>query len=244
MRRVLITGAGGEIGYRLRKGLADEYELVLADRASQVSASRREKIFTGDLSDLAAVQAAMAGVDAVVHLAAHPDEGSFEQLLRDNIVVTHTVFEAMRRAGVARMLFASSNRVTGLYPSSVPVGPRSAVRPDGTYASTKVFGETLGRLYADRYGLEVACLRLGSFGERPRDVRQLSTWLSPRDCLQLFRRGLELPRLSFLVVYGVSANSRRWWSEEGWSTLGYEPEDNAEEFSADIDGPAPVIQGV
>jgi uronate dehydrogenase len=243
MMRVLITGAAGRIGRCLRQGLSDDYALVLLDRRRQSPAGPGEELIELDLTDLAAAEAAMAGVDAVVHLAAQADLGApWEKLLKDNIVSTHTVFEAARRAAVGRLVFASSNHVTGLYPASMTVGPDTPVGPDGLYGATKAFGEALARMYADRHGMAVACLRLGSFGQRPADLRQLSTWLSPRDCVQLFRRCLELPDLDFIIVYGTSANTRRYWTDEGWSKLGYRPEDDAEAFAAGVEGGAPAVR--
>jgi uronate dehydrogenase len=244
MKRVVITGAAGQIGRLLRHGLSEHYTLVLVDRRPQAPPGRGEEVVTMNLTDLAAAEAAMAGGDAVVHLAARADEAPFEELLDDNVVSTYTVFEAARRAGVPRVIFASSNRVTGMYPTSARVGPESPVRPDGAYAVSKVFGEALARLYADEHGLEVACLRLGSVAERPSDVRDLSTWLSPCDCRQLVHRCLETPELDFITVYGVSANTRNWWSDEGWSRLGYRPEDDAESFSSEVGGLAPEVQGL
>jgi uronate dehydrogenase len=155
--------------------------------------------------------------------------------------ITYNIFEAARRAGVRRVVLASSSRVTGLYPQTVRVGPESPVRPDGHYAVSKVFGEALGRLYADRHGLEVVCLRIGTFLEQPTDVRHLSTWLSPRDCIQLIRRCLEAKELDFMVVYGVSANTRRWCSVDGWGRLGYTPRDDAEEFASNVRRPSATI---
>jgi uronate dehydrogenase len=240
--RVLITGAAGRIGRCLRQGFSDDYELVLVDRRRQSPAGPREELMALDLTDLAAAEAAMAGVDAVVHLGAQSDEASpWEELVDDNIVATHAVFEAARRAGAGRLVFASSNRVTGLYPTSMQVGPDTPVRPDGLYAVSKAFGEALARLYADEHGMAVACLRLGSFQPRPGNVRELSTWLSPRDCVQLVRCCLELPELDFAVVYGISDNTRRYWSDEGWSDLGYRPEDDAEAFAAAIESGASAV---
>jgi uronate dehydrogenase len=242
VKRVLITGAAGSIGRCLRQGLSD-YALVLVDRRRQSAAGPGEELIALELTDLAATEAAMAGVDAVVHLAAQADLAApWEKLLNDNIVSTHTVFEAARRARVDRLVFASSNHVTGLYPASTQVGPDTPVRPDGLYAATKAFGEALARMYADRHGIAVACLRIGSFGQRPADQRQLSTWLSPRDCVQLVRRCLELPELDWIIVYGTSANTRRYWTDEGWSKLGYRPEDDAEAFAASVVGGVPAVR--
>jgi uronate dehydrogenase len=240
IQRVLITGAAGEIGRSLRTGLKGHYPVLrLLDVAAQPAAELGEEVVTLDLNDRDATEAAMEGIDAVIHLAAIAGEASFDEILSGNITTTYSVFEAARRAGVRRVVFASSNHVTGFYPRTESVKPDDPVRPDTFYGVSKVFGEALGRLYVDKYRLEVVCLRIGSFGERPTRPRQLSTWLSPRDCVQLVRCSLDAPAVGFTVVYGVSANSRRWWTDEAAARLGYRPQDDAEAFAGQIDGPQP-----
>jgi uronate dehydrogenase len=237
-QRVLITGAAGNIGRTLRAGLKGRYpSLRLLDVAPQQAAGPGEEVVTLDLNDRPATEAAMKDVDMVIHLAAIADEASFDEILAGNLTTTYSVFETARRAGVRRVVFASSNHVTGFYPRAEPVGPDDPVRPDGFYGVSKAFGEALGRLYAEKYGLEVICLRIGTFAERPTTPRHLSTWLSPRDLVQLVRCCLEVPAVGFTVVYGVSANTRSWWKNDAAMSLGYRPQDNAEEFAAQIEEP-------
>jgi uronate dehydrogenase len=242
MTKVVVTGANGFVGRALCKSLVGAgYSTIGTVRThGRVDASTRcAYAITGDIDRTTNWFSCLNAADAVVHLAAQAnEEAPWEKLLNDNVVSTHAVFEAARRAGVGRVVFASTNHVTGSYPASMNVGPDTPVRPDGLYAATKVFGEALGHVYAHRHGLAVACLRIGSFRQRPADLRELSTWLSPRDCVQLVRRCLELPELDFIVVYGISANTRRYWSDEGWRNLGYRPEDDAEAFAAGIESPA------
>jgi uronate dehydrogenase len=237
--RVLITGAAGSIGRTLRSGLRGRYPLRLLDAAPQEAAEPGEELVTLDLNDRPATEAAMEDVGMVIHLAAIAHEASFDDILGGNITTTYSVFESARRAGVRRVVFASSNHVTGFYPRNEPVGPGDPVRPDGFYGVSKAFGEALGRLYAEKYGLQVVCLRIGTFADRPTTPRQLSTWLSPRDCIQLVRCCLDAPDVGFVVVYGVSANTRSWWRNDAAASLGYRPQDNAEEFAAQIEEPPP-----
>jgi uronate dehydrogenase len=240
IERVLITGAAGNIGRALRAGLKGHYALLrLADAAPQEPAETGEEVITVDLNDRPATQTATEGLDAVVHLAAIAQEASFDDILAGNITTTYSVFEAARRAGVRRVVFASSNHAIGFYPRGETIGPHDPVRPDTFYGLSKAFGEALGRLYADKYGLEVVCLRIGSFAERPTTTRQLSIWLSPRDCVQLVRCCLDAPAVGFKIVYGVSANTRSWWKDDAAATLGYHPQDNAEEFAGDFEEPEP-----
>lgn len=237
MRRILITGAAGNIGRSLRAGLAGRYELLrLADVKPQHPARPGEEVLALDLNDRARTEAAMEGIDGVVHLAAIPHEDDFDAILAGNVTTTYSVFEASRRAGgVRRVVFASSGHVTGFYPSDKTVRPADPVRPDTFYGVSKVFGEALGRLYADKHGLEVVCLRIGSFAERPTRPRQLAIWLSPRDCVELVRCSLEAPEVGFAIVFGVSANTRSWWRDDAAALLGYRPQDDAEAFAAEIE---------
>jgi uronate dehydrogenase len=239
-QRVLITGAAGSIGRALRTGLRGHYPVLrLLDVAPQKAAEPGEEVITLDLNDRVAAEAAMKDVDIVIHLAAISREAGFEEILAGNITTIYSVFEGARRAGVRRVVFASSHHVTGFYPRGEAVGPDDPVRPDSLYGVSKVFGEALGRLYAEKYGLQVVCLRIGSFSERPTRPRQLSTWLSPRDCLQLVRCCLDAPAVGFMIVYGVSANTRSWWKDEAAARLGYRPQDNAEEFAGHVEEPPP-----
>lgn len=240
-QRVLVTGGLGQIGRCLYNGLADRYRLVLLDRQDAHAAEfPGAEVVTADLTDFDATCQVMSGVDAVVHLAAHPVEAPFEKIVTDNILTVHTVFEAARRTGVGRVIFASSNHVTGFYRRAETIGPDAPVRPDTFYGASKAHGEAVGRLYADKYGIDVICLRIGSFLDRPTDIRHLSTWLSPRDCQELVSCCLDAPELGYLAVYGASRNTRSWWSDSGWERLGYRPQDDAETFASAV-GPEPGV---
>ena len=235
MKRLVITGAAGRIGTVLRGGLRDlAEELVLVDLNPLEAQDDREETVVADLADMDRALAALAGADAVVHLAGIPGEGSFDRLLGPNFVATHNVFEAARRQGVRRIVFASSNHATGMYPVGRRIGPDDPVRPDTIYGVGKVFGESLGRLYSDKHGLEVACIRIGSFRERPETPRELHTWLSHADAMGLFRACLCAPGVRFTIVYGISANTRAWWDISDARRLGYEPVDDAERFAAEL----------
>lgn len=233
MHRILITGAAGAIGRVLRAGLAGAYPVVrLSDIAPMDDAGPGEEVVPADLRDLAAMERAMADVDGVVHLGGVPVENPWEPIHEANIVGCYHAFEAARRAGVRRFVFASSNHVIGYYRRPERIGPDVPPRPDGRYGVSKLFGEGLARLYADKHGLECVCLRIGSFQPEPKDVRMLSTWISHRDTVELVRRALDAPRVHFEVVYGVSANERNWWDNPGGERIGYAPRDNAEDYAA------------
>ena len=238
-KTVVITGSAGRIGRSLREGLLAHYDLRLLDIAEQDKAKKGETVISVDITDIEAMQTALSGAEAVVHLAAIPEEAPPEELVDPNLIGVYSVYEAARRSGVKRVIFASSNHVTGFYPRDVVTGPDDSMRPDTFYATTKAYGELLGRMYYEKWGLEVACLRIGAFRERPTSISQLSLWLSPRDCLQLVQRCLEAHDLGYLVVYGISANDRSWWSNESAKKIGYVPQDNAECFASVVEASGP-----
>jgi uronate dehydrogenase len=230
--RVVLTGAAGRIGSVLREAWRGSWAMRLVD-VRDVAPLADEEVLALDLADFPALRRAMAGVDVVVHLAAIPGEDSFSRLVEANVVGTYNVFEAARQTGVRRVVFASTNHVTGFYARRERVGPSDPVRPDSLYAVTKVFGEALGRLYFDKWGLEVVCVRIGSFGERPTTARALGTWLSERDAVQLFTKAMTAPAVGFLVVYGASRSRWSSWENPGAAVLGYTPLDDVEEAAAE-----------
>jgi len=187
-----------------------------------------------DVGDAAAVTAAMRGVEAVIHLAATLRSEPFADVVETNIVGTHTVFEAARAERVPRLVYASSNHAVGLTPRTSVAAVDVPVRPDSLYGVSKVYGEALARLYHDRYGIAVACLRIGTYRERPSEVRHLSTWLSPGDLVRLMQAAVTSPSLGFATVYGISANTRGWWDLAPGRELGYEPRDDAEAYAERI----------
>jgi nucleoside-diphosphate-sugar epimerase len=255
IRRVLVTGGDGIIGSVVRRTLADAYELSFLTLRPASFASH-----VGNITRLASIRPAFRGVDAVVHLAgASSVDSPWEQVLANNVVGTYNVFEAARQAGVKRVVYASSNHTIGMYevegaPGIYDLDDERAfdvsvpVRPDSLYGVSKVFGEALGRLYADRHQMDVICLRIGAVREsddptkaeagRPFEPfpvlttdqsrqRLRAVWLSHRDCAQLIQRALEAP-VHWAVVYGVSNNPRRFWDlGAARDLLGYEPLDSA-----------------
>ena len=147
MNRILITGAAGRIGRTLREGLAQGYELLrLLDVAPLGEAAAREELVRADIADLAAIEAALDGIDCVVHLAAVPEEDTWEKILPANMVGTYNVFEAARRRGARRIVFASTNHVVGFHRRERRLDEHVMPRPDTRYGASKAFGEALGRL--------------------------------------------------------------------------------------------------
>lgn len=232
-----MTGAAGAIGAVLRKGLAGRYPVLrLSDRVDLGAARDGEEIVQADLRDIAAVTDAARGCDAIVHLGGIPEEADWESIHGANLIGTYNLYEAARIAKVKRVVFASSNHVVGFYRRDKHVGPDEPMRPDTRYGLSKACGELIARLYADKYGIQSVCLRIGSFRPEPLDRRMLSTWISHRDTVELVACALEAEDLIFEIVYGVSANNRGWWRNPGAARIGFQAKDNAEVFAEKIDG--------
>ena len=205
MSRILMTGAAGGIGTSLRKLLPPIYpDLLLSDLKAPADLRKDEKFKAADLSDLAQVEAICEGVDGILHFGGFSVEGPWDNILQSNIIGCYNLFEAARKAGVKRIIFASSNHAVGFYPRTTTIPTEVIPRPDSRYGLSKVFGEGLGALYAYKHGIGVTSLRIGNVNDEPIDVRRLSIWLKPEDLVKLIRIGLERPGLVYEVMYGVS----------------------------------------
>jgi len=231
MKTILITGAAGGIGGHLRRELAGKYRLRLSDLRPVKPLAKGESFLRADITRLGDLLRATKGVDAVVHLGGYSVEGRWEDIHPANIVGCYNAFEAARRNGVKRFLFASSNHAVGFYRRDEVIDHRVMVRPDSRYGVAKAFGEALGRLYADKYGMQVFCMRIGNVNPAPLDKRRLSIWISPRDMAQLVEIGIEHPEIRFEIVYGVSDNARSWYDNANALRLGYAPRDDSEIYA-------------
>ena len=133
-----------------------------------------------------------------------------------------------------RLLFATSNHAVGFYSRDEVIDHRVYPKPDSRYGVSKVFGEALASLYADKYGLEVLCMRIGNVNPKPVDKRRLSLWISSRDLAQLVSIGVEHPAIHFEIVYGVSGNKRSWYDNSNAHRLGYRPQDDSEAWAEEV----------
>jgi uronate dehydrogenase len=232
MQRVLMTGAAGGIGRALRETLRGVYPILrLSDRVALAPARDGEEIDRTELSDFASVERMVEGVDGIIHLGGISGENDWPAILEGNIIGFYNLFEAARRAGVQRIVFATSNHAVGFYPRAQRIDHRVVPRPDSRYGVSKAFGEALASLYSDKHGIGVLCTRIGNFGEKPIDKRRLSIWISPRDYTQLVRIGLEHPDIRYEIVYGVSNNRRSWYDNSNAERLGYRPLDDSEPYA-------------
>jgi nucleoside-diphosphate-sugar epimerase len=247
--RIAVTGSSGTIGAHLCTDLKRDYDLVRIDlNGADV---------TADVQHFDAMLKAIAGCETVIHLAGVVQvDADWESVYGTNIGGTYNVYEAARRNGVKRIIFASSNHAVGMHEvQNAPamyepgfgrvIGVDEPFCPDGLYGVWKAFGETLGRYYSDKYGIQVACIRIGSItrADDPRDesVRESSrwlnltdeqkfkrfaaTWMSQRDFARLVRAILDRD-VPYAVVYGVGDNLTRFWDlEPGRAIYGFWPMD-------------------
>ena len=241
-KRLLLTGAAGNLGRELRPRLKACCEtLRVSHRSDMGEAGAGEEIAIAPLEDRDAVLRMLEGVDAVVHMGGISTEQPFDPILAGNIVGVYNLYEAARKQGVKRIVFASSNHVTGFYRQDEVIDIDDRVRPDGLYGVSEAFGENLGRFYFDRYGIETVCLRIGSAFAQPKDRRMLATWLSFDDLERLVVAALTAPFVGFSIIYGVSDNKTLWWDNQKSRHIGYHPLDSSEPFRAAIEARQPEL---
>src|SRR4029450_8897842 len=215
MPRILMTGAAGGIGTSLRKLLPPIYpDLLLSAINKPADLASSGKFRAAVLADLAQVEAICEGVDGILHFGGYSVEGTWDQIHQANIIGCYNLFEAAHPKGVKRVTFPPSNHAVGFSPRHHRIGTDVPARPDSRYGVSKVFGEAMGALYADKHGIKVTCIRIGNFGDVPLDHRRLSIWLKPEDLVQLCRIGLDHPDIHFEILYGASYNEGGWGSEE------------------------------
>ena len=242
LHRLLLTGAAGGLGKVLRERLQPYAEVIrLSDIGTMApAAGAAEELVPCNLADKQAVDALVAGCDAIVHLGGVSVERPFEEILEANIKGIFHLYEAARRHGVKRVVFASSNHVIGFYKQDEHIDAHAARRPDGYYGLSKSFGEDVAQFYFDRYGIETVSIRIGSSFPEPLNRRMMSTWLSYRDLTTLIEKSLFTPDVKHTVVYGMSANRDVWWDNSAAAHLGFVPQDSSEVFRDKVEAQPPV----
>jgi len=239
-QKILITGSAGNIGTLLRRSLAQPGRLLrLLDVAKQpaLESGENAELIVASFLDRSALEEACRDVNAVIHLGGIAAGGStWDEYLEVNVTGTLIILEAARKAGVPRVIYASSHHAAGFLPNNTgaTIPDYAFPRPDSFYGVSKVASESLCSLYHDRHGLDVICLRIGSYRERPTNQRVLWNWLSPGDCARLFEAAITTPSPGFRVVWGISANTRAVVSLDEAMSIGYAPKDNAEKYADDV----------
>ncbi|MCK1789342.1 NAD-dependent epimerase/dehydratase family protein [Pseudomonas violetae] len=251
--RLLLTGAAGGLGKVLRESMRPYANVIRLSDIAEITPAvdDREEVVTCDLSDKQAVARLVEGVDAILHFGGVSVERSFEEILGANICGVFHIYEAARKHGVKRVIFASSNHVIGFYPQGEILDAHSPRRPDSYYGLSKSYGEDMATFYFDRYGIETVSIRIGSSFPLPQNRRMMSTWLSFGDLTQLLERALYAPDVGHTVVYGMSDNKEVWWDNRFAAGLGYVAQDSSEVFRDQVeaqplpaaDDPARVYQG-
>ncbi|MFO1061961.1 MAG: NAD(P)-dependent oxidoreductase [Dongiaceae bacterium] len=231
-RPLLLTGAAGVLGRWLRPRLIARYgRLRSTDIVDPAPALDGEELTVADLADAAAIDRLVAGAGRIVHFGGISFETDFDRILEANLRGTYNVFDAARRHGAGPIVYASSNHAIGFYERTERLDAGVPQRPDSLYGVSKAFGEDLASFYADKYGLDIACLRIGTAAPEPKDPRHLSTWQSYEDLLRMIEACFAAPKLGCTILYGVSANDRSWWSNAGAPHVAYRPQDNAEAYA-------------
>ncbi len=234
--RLLVTGAAGNLGGVLRKGLAPLAATIrVSDHKEMSPAEAGEETVVCELGDFDAVMKMVEGCDAVVHFGAAPVERPWEEILNSAIIGGYNVYEAARRHGIKRMVYASSIHAVGYARREDGADTDTPHCPDTLYGVSKCFVEDLAQLYFRKFGMESALLRINSCFPEPADRRHLSTWLSFNDLTQLVSRCLVAERIGCSVIYGISDNKERFFNNDKARHIGYVPQDSAEAFREKVE---------
>jgi NAD(P)-dependent dehydrogenase (short-subunit alcohol dehydrogenase family) len=240
-RRVLVTGAAGNIGSYFAAHASKKYELVLMVRGDEddadVAAIRRHgKVVEGDIENLEQMKKLCRGVDTVLHLAANPSpSATWDSVISTNITGTYNTFVAAKAAKCRRVIYASSIHAVSGYPADYQVHTNDPVNPGDLYGVSKCFGEALGRYMAEQEGLSTICLRIGAFqplstARSEKGVGLLDAFVSQRDLQQLIEKCIDVEDLKFAIFHGLSDNRfKRLDITDARQLVGYAPVDDATE---------------
>lgn len=236
LNRILVTGAAGGLGKSLRPYLSKLAKHVrLSDIADLGTPGEGEELVQADLNDMQAVADLVRDCDGIVHLGGMSLESPWEAILQANIMGTYHLYEAARKQGKPRIVFASSNHAIGFYERNQRIDTQVVQKPDSLYGVSKCFGENLASLYHDKFGVETLSVRIGSCFDKPVDTRMMATWLSLGDFVSLLERAFVTPRLGYTVIYGASDNAEKWWDNSHVAFLGWSPKDSSEPWRAETE---------
>ncbi len=235
MKNILLTGAAGLIGTQMRKRLAERSALLRSTDINNIELLYpNEEFVRADLGCEDTAAKLVSGIDAILHFGGFSKESDYESIHRVNILGTHRLYEEARKAGVKRIVFASSVHAIGYYDQNDVIDSQVPVRPDSNYGLSKIFSEGLAQLYWDKFGIETVSIRIGSCEPKPSTHRHLKTWLSFDDMYQLIECSLDATRVRHTIIYGTSNNKAAFWDNRYARHLGYAPKDSADDYANEI----------
>lgn len=235
--KMALTGAAGGLGTVIRREyIGRGADLRSSARKPLVPLRDGEDLCIADLRDPEAIDRLLNGVEVLIHMAGTSVERPLEEIIDNNLRGLVALYEGARRQNVRRIIFASSNHTIGMYRVNEPQPLQldCMLRPDGFYGLSKVWGESIARMYWDKHGIESLCVRIGSCVPEPNEPRHLSTWLAYEDLFQIIDLAISTPHLGFRTLWGVSANTRAYWDNAQAASFGYKPACNAEDWAAAI----------
>ena len=238
LERLLVTGAAGGVANLLRPrliGVSKKFRLT--DIQHFASDSDLDEIMIGDLADPAFVDQLVQGCDGILHLGGVSTEQPFDEILPANIVGVYNIYRSSAKYGRPRIIFASSNHVTGAYRTQETITPKEPFLPDSFYGASKVFGEAVAKLFFVKAGIESAIVRIGSCFEQPSDLRMMSTWFSPDDFAALIKSCFSVEILDCPTIFGVSNNAGSFWRNTEISHLDWHSEARAEDLLESMNQP-------
>ncbi len=239
-KKILITGAAGNLGTELRRGLAPLAEsLRIADRLECKDVQAHEEAVVFDLGDMEATMAATEGCDAIVHMGGAPLEKPWQEVLDSNIRGSYHIYEGARKHGVKRVVYASSVHAIGYHGIKDGIECNAPPRPDSLYGVSKAFVESLSSLYWDKFGIESACIRIFSSFPEPADRRMLWSWLSYGDMVRLVASCLTAPYLGHTITVGMSENKVKPVSLKNAGHIGFVPQDSSEPYREKVESAKP-----
>ena len=240
--RLLLTGAAGQLGRELLPRLKANCDVLrVSDQNDLGMAAVGEEIQTADLAIASDMQRLLKDVNAVVHLGGVSTEQPWAPILASNIVGMVNLYEAARLQGTKRIVFASSNHVTGFYRQDEVIDNKMPPKPDGFYGLSKAFGEDVAELYWARWGIETVSIRIGSALSAPKDRRMLSTWISLDDLERLVVSALTAPIVGHTIIFGMSDNQTSWWDNTHAKHIGYRALDSSDVFRHEVEARQPHI---
>jgi nucleoside-diphosphate-sugar epimerase len=234
---LLVTGASGAIGKAVCQALARRGHAVRRfDRTPSAGghgdAQAPVDEVCADIADHGAVLGACAGVEAIVHLAATPDDAPFPELLAPNVVGLFNVLDAAKQAGVRRVVLASSVQVSW-HREGEPRRAASDVIPANHYALTKAWAEQMGEMYARTLPMTVIAARIGWMVRDLRGALHMRKagmarhYISRADISHFMACAIEAPVTGFKTLFAVGPDGRAAYDlDTAAAAIGYDPQDH------------------